>query len=380
MRAPSTSRGAWRRMLTVLLAACLVLSVALRPALAQDVEWSFERYGELVGTGEAAFDAANYNEAVERYREAHALLEAALRAGQIPADATAQASVELTLLEYKLAVALQRDAQCEAALEAFEHLAASPEVPEVLAPALPVRIAEAGACAVAAHLDQQDVAAAEATLERVDASLQAHPIGSPSGDLAEEASAAEATLQAQRERITQAVVQESVDEARAATAAGRCAEAEEHIARVEAHAPTDPVIATLRGELDAQCGLTVHDWAPWVVTGVGGVLLITGLALESSFDSDVDDFHDARDECRSGNIAACDEALELADDLEARQPVPTVLMVTGTLAIGGGVAWWLLTHVFEIGGDAPGDALAPTPTFGVGAHGAHVGVGWDFEL
>lgn len=366
-------RGTVRRRVIALVTA---LSLATAPQLAV-AQWSLDAYSERVGAGEAAFDAGEYARAVEHYNQGFAMLERALAEGDIPSRSRAQARDELALLDYKIAVALQRAGECEAAVASFERQLAADTVLEVLAPALPVRLAEAGSCVVEQALEADALDAATVALERAEANLARHPVGSPQGALGAEASAASTALDTARDTL----VARRTAAIRDDLAADRCLEADAGFLALESLTQDAAALEALRTEIAGTCSaepLSVHDWAPWVVVGAGGVLLIAGLAVEGGFASDLDDFHSARSACRRGDYGACDRALTLHDDLSSRQAVPATLMITGALAIGGGVTWWLLTHTFADNDAAQGEG-GLTPSIALGPQGAEVGLGWRWH-
>lgn len=112
-------------------------------------------------------------------------------------------------------------------------------------------------------------------------------------------------------------------------------------------------------------GLSDHG-LPWLaigLMGVGGALLVTTVVLEIAIADDVDAYPRERERCLSGTSVACSRALELSDDIRTQQIVTGTLIGVGLVALGGGLAWYLLLSDDDAA-DASEVMLAPS----VGRH------------
>lgn len=364
-----------RRLPRAVLAPLLGASMCLVFATASAQDWDPAAFAELLGAAEDDYVAGNYAGAADKYARLRTSLQGALSSGAIDARQEDAAREALAVITYQLGRSQQETGACDAAGETYAALETQQDLSASVRVKLPARLGEARLCAASKALDQGQLDEGWTRLSGAATALSSASSEAIARELdAKQASELESALTRSRselDALEARYLTARTEAARGALATGDCSGASAQLAALESTHAEREEVATLRTDV-AACddGPTFEEVEPWLaigLMGVGGALLVTTVVLEIAIADDVDAYPRERERCLSGTSVACSGALELSDDIRTQQIVTGTLIGVGLVALGGGLAWYLLSSDDDAA-DASEVMLAPS----VGRHGGQL--------
>ncbi|MDX9722036.1 MAG: hypothetical protein RBU37_14920 [Myxococcota bacterium] len=340
------------------LRALLLLVLTLAPGLSTEAwAWDPALFLQQQEDAHQLFLASDYGAALQRYEDAHGMLEAALERGELPEEQRPAANNALRTIEYQLARCLQLTDECARATESFQSLLEAEAVlPDVKAK-LPLRLAESMLCSANQAANGGDFDEAEAHLAAANEQAQVAAASSSETVLSkadrpvfqEELEAVKAaietrqlSLSSEREAATLRAAQQELDAIETLLSQGAC-----EPAQVRLEALSLPEMLELRERQDAlllrhqsECGLNL-SYVAWGLGAGGAALLVADLIFEGVLLGTASDFEDARASCLRGN-GQCKQAVELSEELDTGRMVSAVLLGSGLALITASVIWLFL--------------------------------------